>query len=146
MIPLGSFPRLTVDNHRVTSPPTTAYNCVAWSAGDVNHWWQPGGFWPVDVRADDASVAALIHAFESLGYATCEGDRLEEGFEKVAVYGSGMFYTHAARQLPSGLWTSKLGRAEDIEHDTPGTVAGGLYGEVVQIMRRPIPAATASTA
>ena len=45
-------------------------------------------------------------------------------------------YTHAARQRPGGKWTSKLGKAEDIEHDTPDVVAGGLYGEVVLIMRR----------
>ena len=27
--------------------------------------------------------------------------------------------------------------AEDIEHDTADTLAGGIYGEVVEIMRRP---------
>jgi cell shape-determining protein MreC len=27
-------------------------------------------------------------------------------------------------------------KAENIEHDTPDVVAGGLYGEVVEIMRR----------
>ena len=63
---------------------------------------------------------------------------LETGFEKVAFYGGGMLYTHAARQLPHGKWTSKLGKGEDIEHDTPDDVSGGLYGEVVQLMKRPI--------
>jgi len=56
--------------------------------------------------------------------------------EKVALYGSFLFYTHAARQLPDGRWTSKLGRLEDIEHDTPDDVAGGLYREVAQFMKR----------
>jgi hypothetical protein len=51
-------------------------------------------------------------------------------------YGSSWFYTHAARQLPTGKWTSKLGKAEDIEHDSPDDVAGGIYGEVVLFMRR----------
>jgi len=61
------------------------------------------------------------------------------GFEKVALFAeSGLLYTHAARQLASGRWTSKLGGAEDVEHDRPNDVAGGVYGEVVQIMRRPI--------
>ena len=27
--------------------------------------------------------------------------------------------------------------AEDIEHDTADALAGGIYGEVVEIMRRP---------
>jgi len=83
--------------------------------------------------------------FESLGYVPCEGSQLEPGFEKVALYAAGMFYTHAARQLPNGLWTSKLGKAEDIEHDAPDDLAGGLYGEVVQIMRRPVSAENSVT-
>ena len=62
----------------------------------------------------------------------------EAGFEKVALYGSSLFYTHAARQFAGGKWTSKLGHAEDIEHATPDDVAGGVYGEVVQFMKRPI--------
>jgi hypothetical protein len=57
----------------------------------------------------------------------------------VAFYGNNLLYTHAARQLSGGKWTSKLGKAEDIEHDTPDVVSGGLYGEVVAIMRRPSP-------
>jgi hypothetical protein len=44
----------------------------------------------------------------------------------------------ASRQLPSGRWTSKLDRAEDIEHDPPHDVAGGIYGDIVQIMKRPV--------
>jgi hypothetical protein len=63
---------------------------------------------------------------------------LEPGFEKVALYGGGLLYTHAARQLPTGKWTSKLGKAEDIEHETPDDVAGGIYAEWVQVMKRPV--------
>jgi hypothetical protein len=73
-----------------------------------------------------------------LGYVPCDDDRLESGFEKVALYGSSSYYTHAARQLPDGRWTSKLGRSEDIEHETPNDVAGGVYGEVVRMMKRSI--------
>jgi hypothetical protein len=45
---------------------------------------------------------------------------------------------HAARQLLTGRWTSKLGKMEDIEHglrDLEGTV----YGTVVLIMKRALP-------
>ena len=63
---------------------------------------------------------------------------LEQGFEKVALYGTALEYSHAARQLPSGKWSSKLGKDVDIEHDTPNDVAGGVYGEVMQIMKRPV--------
>jgi hypothetical protein len=131
------FPRLTAHNHRVTSPPSPDYNCIAWAAGDVERWWQPGEFWPVATPPDDYGIEALGRAFRALGYEDCAGGDPEPGFEKVALYGSSLLYTHAARQLPDGKWTSKLGRSEDIEHDTPDDVAGGIYGEVVQFMRRP---------
>jgi len=49
-----------------------------------------------------------------------------------------MMYTHAARQLPDGKWTSKLGQLEDITHGTTDVIEGGDYGEVVQFMKRPI--------
>ena len=103
-------------------------------------WWQPDAHWPIEVSADDVSIGALTRMFEFLGFQACEGSQLEPGFEKVALYAAGMFYTHAARQLPNGRWTSKLGKAEDIEHDFPDDLAGGLYGQVVQIMRRPVSA------
>jgi hypothetical protein len=139
MIGSKEFPRLTADNHRVTSPATLTYNCIAWAAGDTEHWWQPGKYWePKDWPEDDVSPGALEHAFSALGYQDCAMDaRLEPGFEKVALYGIGSEYTHAARQLPHGKWTSKLGKAEDIEHDTPEDIAGGIYGAVMAIMKRP---------
>lgn len=136
MIGPPNFPRLTADNHRVTSPATADYNCVAWSAGDTEHWWEPGVFWPVPT--DNYGPEALEAAFRSIGYEPCPDGNPEPGFEKVALYAAGQFYTHAARQLPSGRWTSKLGRSEDIEHDTADGVAGGAYGEVFRFMRRPV--------
>lgn len=48
--------------------------------------------------------------------------------------------THAARQLHSGAWTSKLGNAEDIEHELHA-LEGEIYGTVVVIMNRPAVAA-----
>jgi hypothetical protein len=45
--------------------------------------------------------------------------------------------THAARQLPNGKWTSKLGRWQDIEHELDGLV-GEMYGTVKQILKRAI--------
>jgi hypothetical protein len=138
MIASDDFPRLTPLNHRLTSPPDPEYNCIAWSAGDTAHWWQPGVYWPLPTHPDDYGVGVLEQLFLSLGYADCGIDiSLEVGFEKVALFGSSLFYTHAARQLPSGKWTSKLGREADIEHDTPDDVSGGVYGEVIQMMKRP---------
>jgi hypothetical protein len=45
--------------------------------------------------------------------------------------------THAARQLLSGKWTSKLGRWQDVEHELEGLVCD-RYGTVKQVMKRAI--------
>lgn len=64
---------------------------------------------------------------------------LEVGVERVALFaGSDGFPTHAARQLPNGRWTSKIGFLEDIEHDLYD-LEGSEYGAVVRIMRRSVP-------
>jgi hypothetical protein len=44
--------------------------------------------------------------------------------------------THMARQLPSGGWTSKLGEAWDIEHQTVQGVEGTSYGRVGQYLKK----------
>jgi hypothetical protein len=136
MIPASLFPRLTLTNHCITSPLSTDYNCIGWSAGDTEHWWQPGVYWPIAAVPDDFGIAALEALFTALGFVPGGDTSREEGFDKVALYADKEFYTHAARQLSTGKWTSKLGGSEDIEHDTPEDVAGGVYGRVVQIMKR----------
>jgi hypothetical protein len=137
-LPEHDFPRLTASNHRLTSPADANYNRIAWAAGDMEHWWQPGLYWPLAGPLDDFGIAALEQALRTLGYEDCgTNDHLESGFEKVAIYGNNLFYTHAAKQTANGKWSSKLGKAEDIEHDSADDVAGGLYGEVVEILRRP---------
>lgn len=68
----------------------------------------------------------------------CPNGDQEVGFQKIAIYGSGFMYTHVARQLPDGKWTSKLGQLEDITHSTPEALAGSDCGDVVQFMKRPM--------
>jgi hypothetical protein len=74
--------------------------------------------------------------FSSLGYAPCSAAALEPGYDKIAIFTSADGTpTHAARQLSSGRWTSKLGNWEDIEHDLED-LCGDIYGSVAQVMRR----------
>jgi len=71
-----------------------------------------------------------------LGYHQCESAAPEEGFNKVAIFCKPNGKpAHAARQLPHGRWTSKLGDWEDIEHAL-NAVAGSAYGTVVVILRK----------
>lgn len=135
---LSHLPRLRKMWFSVTSPPTPDYNCIAWAAGDTSRWWWPKPtiyHWPEHV-AREADLPSFIAAFATLGYAPCPDGTLEKDFEKVAIFADRDGRpTHAARQLPSGRWTSKLGKIEDISHSIYG-VEGAAYGEVVQYLQR----------
>jgi len=91
-------------------------------------------YWPIGVSRAE-TLEGFIEASATLGFTLCDATEYEKGFEKVAIYvdTSGK-PTHAARQLSSGLWTSKLGK-QDIAHDIDG-VSGDLYGAVAVIMKR----------
>ncbi|MCG3127693.1 MAG: hypothetical protein CHACPFDD_02561 [Phycisphaerae bacterium] len=134
----NDFPLLDEEGWTETSPVDPAYNCIAWAADEERRWWWPGappiGYWPHDLP-DEPSVAAFEALFAQLGYTPCETSEIEDGFEKVAIYSKEGEVTHAARQLPNGRWTSKLGRNIDIEHTLRG-LRGPTYGEVVRIMKR----------
>ena len=84
---------------------------------------------------DDESLEEFTRVFALLGYEECVGVELDEGFEKVAIYAGPLGPAHMARQLPTGLWTSKCGDWEDIGHQL-GALEGEEYGRVVRVMRR----------
>ena len=140
--PNAAFPNLTPANHRVTSPADWLYNCIAWAVGETARWWEPTDYWPDPAGRFGYDLADLIRVLEGVGFEACLDGLPEPGFQKIAVYADDASrYTHAARLLPTGAWTSKLGMSVDIEHDTPGDVAGGAYGELAGFLRRPCPAA-----
>ena len=133
------FPNLASERYRITSSATNSYNCIAWAAGRVDRWWWPAedGHWPPGIPRE-ATVEAFVTAFSTLGYAICKGAGLEPGFEKIALYTDSKGEpTHAARQLPGGSWSSKLGPSVDIEHATPHGVGGDRYGSPAVYLRRP---------
>ena len=142
------FPRLQREPFEVSSPRTTGYNCIGWAAGDNQNWWWPvGKYWPGGVLRDD-SVTAFTTAFATCGYECCDSANLEPGYEKIVLYADEQQgrVTHAARQLPDGRWTSKLGPQWDINHLLEGVCGPApAYGRVAQILRRPVsPPAAAS--
>ena len=137
---LRSFPALGGAKWRVTSPESPLYNCAAWAVGETDRWWDPGMeegyYWPAGITREQ-SVATLVAVFRTIGYKTCLSGRLEDGLQKLAIYGDAHGRaTHVARQLPSGAWTSKLGASEDIEHSTAEGLEGALYGKVVQFLSK----------
>jgi hypothetical protein len=130
-----------VGRYRLTSERDGDYNCVAYAAGVTDEWWShlPWFPWPA---ARSPLAESLVAVFAALGYEPCAIATIEPRFERVALYAKDNIWTHVAWQLPSGEWASKLGAAEDIEHDTPECLCGDLYGAVHCIMRRPVTTAT----
>lgn len=133
------FPNLTKERYAITSPMTIEYNSIAWAFDDTERCWWPDPYyqyyWPPDMPRVD-SIENFVKAFERLGYIACDNSKFEKGFEKVAIYANQYGKpTHAARQLESGIWTSKLGKLEDISHDIDG-ISGNLYGNVVIVLKR----------
>lgn len=141
--PAQQFPRLTQDNHSITSSATQRYNCIAWAANDATRKWWPDrrniGWWPLSERNE--TIGAFVEAYGTLGFALCFDGTLQEGIEKIALFGikesGAVTPTHAALQLESGHWTSKLGDFEDIAHSPVDAVAGPLYGSVICYLSRP---------
>ena len=130
---------LEVSSFDLTSEQDENYNCIAWAAGDIENWWWPiGGHWPDGIEEQE-TLAAFEAAYGTRGYAVCETPELEEGFEKVAIYELRGVPTHAARQLPDGNWTSKLGALEDVRHPIEGLKVE-IYGNPVRYLKRPRPA------
>jgi hypothetical protein len=136
------YPNLALTEYTVTSPKSQEYNCFAWAAGDQERWWQPtleDQFYWVQGLPMEETLSAYIQAYQTLGFMTCDSAELEAEFEKIALYvDDGGIPVHAAKQLSTGKWSSKLGWLEDIEHELEG-LTGERYGNVGQILRRSKP-------
>ena len=133
------YPNLALTEYTVTSPKSQEYNCFAWVVGDQSRWWQPTPedefYWVPGVPMEE-SLSAYIQAYQTLGYATCDNALLELRYEKIALYVNDQGVpTHAAKQLLTGKWSSKLGWLEDIEHELEGLV-GEKYGKIGQVLKR----------
>ena len=140
---IQAFPRLEFDKlFKITSNNDPAYNCIAWAANYSNIWWEPspgapfdGTYWPLESL--DKDIKSLIDAFKFLKYEICDNCYPERKFKKVALYqDEDGNYTHASRQLRSGVWTSKLGQSFDISHGSPFTVEGDAYGKAKIFMSK----------
>lgn len=137
------FPQFRASEHAVTSPHSVRYNCIAWAFGRDDVWAWPDAleqcYWPpLAPRAE--TIDAFVAAFGALGYQLCESEAIEASVDKVAIYTLHGRPTHAARQLPCGRWTSKLGSREDIAHSL-NSIEGDTYGTIAVLLSRPQPTA-----
>ena len=131
------FPNLAAGGYHIKSSETPAYNCIAWTMGDVSRWWwpHPQAYWPENCPLEE-SITAFEAMFVSLGYVRGDGGDFELGKEKIALYALHGSPTHAAKQMQDGSWISKIGQHKDIEHTLRG-LEGPRYGQVVSFFVKP---------
>lgn len=134
-----SFPRLG-DAYEVLAPASPTYNCIAWAIGERDRW-----VWPVrpglTITFDDFDRLFITRGYKRLKELNYE--RVPD-VEKIVLYAkvnaSGILEpTHAARQLPDGSWSSKLGKLPLIRHLHPEDIDGGTYGDPYIIYQRASP-------
>ncbi|CZB17161.1 hypothetical protein FLM9_788 [Candidatus Synechococcus spongiarum] len=81
-------------------------------------------------------MESLKQVFLGLEFQPCNDSRMEGGYQKVALYEQEGSWMHAAVQMANGRWCSKMGRGPVIEHQSPQSLSGGIYGEPSTYMRR----------
>ncbi len=138
LLSLNSFPNSLIEPFVVTSVATGNYNCIAWAVEDTTRFYWAGPkeffYWLPNIQRNE-TIEAFVELFAHFGYEKCNNGLKEKGYTKIALFAEDGIPTHAARQLPSGLWTSKLGILEDVRHSLYA-ISDGLYGSVVLTMKR----------
>lgn len=139
---ITAFPKLASEDFEVAERPSEQYNCIAYTAGDTSKWWDhnKNHYWPAHATRSN-SIESLVEVFAGLGFEPCPDGRVEEGYQKVALYEEQGEWTHAALQMPNGRWRSKMGQGPVIEHQNPESLSDGPYGNVAFYMRRVVSAA-----
>ena len=136
------FPNLRKEGFTRTSEPAL-YNCISYVVDDLRRKWWPGeyhptwsdDYWPEGLPITE-NLEAFIMAFATVDYLPCDDGSLLPDLEKIAIYAlSGGVVKHAAKQQTDGMWRSKLGLDEDIEHTLTG-LEGPCYGRVVAFLAR----------
>ncbi len=139
------LPGLAGTRYAITSDPSELYNCIAWVAGESHRWWSPlaedGEYWPLEYQPE-ATIEVVQSGLATAGFERCPDGALAVGVEKIALFADERGFTHVARQLPNGRWTSKLGSDCDIEHDLEALEGfddspdAYRYGQIVAFMSR----------
>ena len=132
-----AFPRLSSEGFEIIDGPSDRYNCIAYVAGDIGVWWDhnENHYWPTSATRSNG-IESLKEVFVGLGFEQCVDSTLEDGYEKVALYEEQGMWKHAALQTPTGRWHSKMGQGPVIEHPSPESISGGIYGNPTMYMRR----------
>lgn len=134
------FPNICDVQNKKTSEATSTYNCIAWAFEESHRIWWPckRGYWPTSF--DSLTVAeAFDKWFAEDGWEETKDATVEPDVKKIALYMLNGDPTHAARQLSTGLWTSKLGWDPSFGIDLSHQLAdldGPSYGQFTKIYKK----------
>lgn len=126
----GTFPRLQAGDWCVTGPPTSAYNCYAWSVGRSDRFFRGTD---VDREFGDHDGSFEVSDFDAFGrahgYLPASSPRDIALF--VAASGEPQHAARLTRYRCEGraLYESKLGEDFRIAHPL-SELEGGMYGDV----------------
>lgn len=134
------FPKLRGTQWSIISRRNKRYNCFAWAAGENDRKWDFGkkDYWPKGVKKG-YGIAYLVAAYVAEGFSVCpkaECAAYDPSCETIVLYELHTNGSHAARLLPNGAWTSKIGALEDIQHEAPEHLSGTVYGDPLVYMKR----------
>ena len=142
LVSVPGFPNTLLERVLITSPETWDYNCIAWAFGDDTRWYwptdHPSFYWPPNIRRQH-DLQSFVELYQLVSYQICADPSVEIGLEKIAIFAfPNGEPTHAAKQLSSGRWSSKMGPWHDVEHTLNSLNNSAEYGNAVIIMSRPI--------
>ncbi|MGH6917459.1 MAG: DUF7689 domain-containing protein, partial [Geminicoccaceae bacterium] len=123
------FPLLSDIEKKKTSDPDVRYNCIAWVFGDTRRVWWPNKkrcYWPL-ATSGKSRLEAFKQLFARAGWTETANSAVEPKLQKIALYVLLGEPTHAAKLLPSGWWSSKLGPDIDLAHKLD-ELKGPVYG------------------
>ena len=118
---------------------TSRFNCIAWSLGITSTWINPPKTW---AGCDQLNGQYGYQRIGTLDFTYTKGYEKVVLYGKVNAWGQVTEFTHQARQLRDGTWTSKLGQLATIRHVTPDTLNGQGYGVPVAVYVRYNPSFT----
>lgn len=130
------FPGLSGTDWEITSPEDPDYNCLGFVLGFMDRFVDPseleGTVWTGDAPRP-GTLEMYIDWFGGSGLRRTD-DEADDGSFRLAIFVN-QSPQHFAVQLPSGAWTSKLGKSFDVTHPLRA-LEGSLYGEVAAILGR----------
>lgn len=137
------FPGLCGTVWAIKSRQTKRYNCLAWAAREKHRRWDfaKGAYWPAGVKKL-TGIAYLVGAYLAEGFGVCNKDacdKYDPTSDSIVLYQLNRIGTHAARLLHNGMWSSKLGDLEDVQHQTAEALSGERYGNPMVYMKRKRP-------